>query len=602
MCAAHYFLNSAVHTLIHFGTNTAKQALGRLCIKQGLDPVGVIVVMITKTTMFKLDTFTETKELVQYDFVPYKEICSLFSMMIIQLNLKKLPTLQKVGFRKHLPFTFAVDEAHDALSSMTLAPSRNNILFEIHYAIDSNQKSSILQAFFDCHFLHCPRARTLSKPRSDESMQPTAKGVAVLHSFCMRVGMPTGLMPQIIKTAFNSMRLLPLERDKNNRIICSQALLVHVLCKLVGDPPRTWRPDAAPDPILFHVEDSGDEIGGLYGLDEASACFQLSAETFKLETSKQTSPYHHPYFTNPESDAQFQYYTSSFGARFHHIDGKYVASAKTLAQWICDCTAVATKGEAHRIVDMFINANFLQVFESQPGTVAKLVGGDPLYFVTEIDLSSTKDYDSRISGLQHVISDPGYKLLFKDFLSLTFCGENLEAYVNISKLTRGVTSLMANVAPLLSQTNLNMATQTKLVSVLKSLMFRAYLIYYSHFDTDSPSQLNIPYEMRIRISRAVSVARCVLDDSCSEQTSEIVNSVMSEPIRSLSSESSSVDTKEETPLIAELIALLGKLSRISKEFMEAEEALLRLLETDSFPNFIHSTLYQRFLHQIHTRC
>ncbi|KAJ9093491.1 hypothetical protein QFC19_008350 [Naganishia cerealis] len=197
-------------------------------------------------------------------------------------------------------------------------------------------------------------------------------------------------------------------------------------------------------------------------------------------------------------------------------------------------------------------------------------------------------------------------LLFKDFLSLTFCGENLEAYVNISKLTRGVTSLMANVAPLLSQTNLNMATQTKLVSVLKSLMFRAYLIYYSHFDTDSPSQLNIPYEMRIRISRAVSVARCVLDDSCSEQTSEIVNSVMSSPesLGSLNSDSLSVDKEEtqKTPLIAELIALLGKLSRISKEFMEAEEALLRLLETDSFPNFIHSTLYQRFLHQIHTRC
>lgn len=583
----------------------------RLGIRLHKTWLGYSVVMITKTTIFKLDTFAETEDLVQYDSVPYKEICSLFSMMIIQLNLKKLPRLQKVGFRKHLPFTFGVEEAQDALSSMRLAPSRNNTLFEIHYAVEPNQKSTILQAFFDCHFLHCPRARTVSSPRLGEFMQPTAKGVAVLHSFCMRVGMPTGLMPQIVKTAFNSMRLLPLERDKNNRIICSRALLVHVLCKLVGDPPRTWRPNAEPDPILFHIEETGDEIGGLYGLDEASACFRMSVESSKLETS----PYHHAYFTNPESDAQFQYYTSSLGARFHYFSGKYVASAKTLVQWICDCTAVATKGEAYRIVDMFIKANYLQVFESQPGTVAKLISGDLLYFVTEFEFeldcadSMAVHASSRIGGLHHVISDPGYKLLFKDFLSLTFCGENLEAYVNISKLTRGVNSLMANVAPLLSQTNLNMATQTKLVSVLKSLMFRAYLIYYSHFDTNSPSQLNLPYEMRNRISRAVLVARCVLDDSYSEQTSDIVNSVMSSPdtIRSLNSDILSVDIEEDpknqgTPLIAELIALIGKLSRISKEFVEAEEALLKLLETDSYPNFIHSTSYQKFLHQIHTRC
>lgn len=581
--------------------------MGRLCIKLGLGSACMklgLVVMITKTTMFKLDPFAETEHLVQYESVPYKEICSLFSMMILQLNLTKLPRTQKVGFRKHLPFTFAVEEAQDALSSMTLAPSRNNVLFEIHYAVDQTQKLPILQAFFDCHFLHCPRARTVSSPILGEFMQPTAKGVAVVYSFCMRVGLPTGLMPQIVKTPFNSMRLLPLERDKNNRIICSQALLVHVLCKLVGDPPRTWRPDAEPDPILFHPEEHADETGGSYGLDEASACFRMKVETCKLETS----PYHHAYFTNPESDAQFQYYTSALGARFHYINGKYVASAKTLVQWICDCTAVATKGEAYRIVDMFIRANYLQVFESQPGTVAKLVGGDPLFFVTEFHSAEPSMAESRI-GLHHVISDPGYKLLFKDFLSLTFCGENLEAYVNISKLTKGVNSVMANVAPLLSQTNLNMATQTKLVSVLKCLMFKAYLIYYSHFDTDSPSQLNIPYEMRMRICRAVSVARCVFEDSYSEQASGIVNSVMSSPesIRSLNTDNLSVDLAEDpktqnTPLIAELIALIGKLGRISKEFVEAEGAILKLLETDSFPNFIHSTLYQKFLHQIHTRC
>ena len=37
-----------------------------------------LVVMITKTTMFKLDPFAETEHLVQYESVPYKEICSLY--------------------------------------------------------------------------------------------------------------------------------------------------------------------------------------------------------------------------------------------------------------------------------------------------------------------------------------------------------------------------------------------------------------------------------------------------------------------------------------------------------------------------------------------
>lgn len=559
--------------------------------------------MIRKTTKFSTESIAESEVVVEYDSLPFKELCSMFSVMIISLKLRAGTNLLR--FSKQVPYLFRMEEVLNLLQEVALPPMREDTYFTIKYATDVPHIPQIVDAFFEAHLLHCPKSRTADLPKPGVSIQPTAKGVAVLHSFCMQVGVPLALMPQVVKSSYNSMRLVALERDRKDRLICSELLLVHIFCKVIGEQPRCWTPDSTADPVIQH-SNMVNAIGGCSGL-EGAACLTHSPRN---DGPPKTSPYHHPYFTNPDSDALSQYYTSSLGIRFHYVNGTYATTAKSMIQWVCDCTTVATKLEARQIVELLIQAGHVIPLKNKSGEAIKLATGDVLRSIKKFALEA-KDINVVASGEQElgrILEDPGYKLLFSDYLSLTFRDENLEGYTVISKLNKNIHAVLYSATTVLLKHACAHATSQKLISVLKSLLFRAYLIYLGYFDANSPCQLNIPYELRNRVGRAVSVVRCEIDDSYAKD--DIIQSVisLSDTDDSESSEVTRFPCCSEEPKCShqpvqrELIALLGRATRVFKEFMEAEATILKLLQTDTLPNFYHSTAYKNFVHQVRTHC
>lgn len=510
--------------------------------------------MITKITNFKIDGDLDGGSTVEYAVAPFKEICSLFAVMVVALELTVLPRQKRM--RKATAFSFSVDDAHAALSNMRVSPARNRVQIELQYVVEGHLVRRVMQSFFDAHLVHCPRARTSSRADPGLLLQPTAKGVAVVHQFCLDTGFGPLSMPPIVGSVYNSMRIIPLDRDKNDMLVCSRALLQYVHQRLVGSERRTWRPDAPPDPISGKMEAA--ELVNLSVSDDGLACFQMA---HLPPGEPRTSPYHHPYFTNPESDAHCQYYTAELGVRFMEIREKIAITTKGLCQWLCDCTAVASRGEAARMVDILVTSGHFAAVDK-----LRLPAGNPVYTPKAPDWTEDESTSPRIHSLQDVVADPGFRLLFQDHLASTFCAENLAAYTSISKLNRAIVQVVDSVVPLVTGKKVNSNTRTKLMQILHSLMAKALLVYNSHFDPDAPTQLNIPYDLKNRISHVVSPGR-------SESDSLVL---------------AGADLQVAT--------LVSRLHRISSEYTKAEAAVLRLLETDSLPNFVASAGYRRFLH------
>ena len=112
--------------------------------------------------------------------------------------------------------------------------------------------------------------------------------------------------------------------------------------------------------------------------DSVLLVIAISQNTPKLEThsvtdSKEmaTSPFHHRYFTNPESDAHSQYYVSSVGVRLlkdkivlvgpnKSVTVDYCISGKAIYQWILDCTDIINPNHAHEIARLLVKHNLIK--------------------------------------------------------------------------------------------------------------------------------------------------------------------------------------------------------------------------------------------------
>lgn len=226
-----------------------------------------------------------------------------------------------------------MEEAVAALTNLELEPGSRQVSIKCN--ISESRALSLLNQFMVARLIHCPEDRTRDCPAQNVPLQPTAKGVYVLSQHLMTApnsGSHSRHVTHLLESAHNTMECISLVRDSNDVVQTSKYLTLLLFQKLAGKHPN-----------LYKANDVGDLPNG------------------------KSSPYHHRYFTHPDSDALTQYYVSSVGVRLleNHVDGHvmYYFSGKAAWQWVMECCEVVSGIEIIDILQEFLNAGFIEHYD-----------------------------------------------------------------------------------------------------------------------------------------------------------------------------------------------------------------------------------------------
>ncbi|KAG5356268.1 Protein SST2 [Yarrowia sp. B02] len=202
--------------------------------------------------------------------------------------------------------------------------------------ISEARAQSLLAQFMVARLIHCPEDRTRDSPAQNVPLQPTAKGVYVLSQYLQANSAPGEKKhaAALLSSNHNTMACISLARDSNDAIQTSKYLTLLLFQRLAGKYPN-----------VYTANDIGDLPDG------------------------KASPYHHRYFTHPDSDAVTQYYVSRVGVRLLEasVDGHtvYYFSGKAVWQWVMECCEVVSGVEIVDILQEFLSAGFIQHFDPE---------------------------------------------------------------------------------------------------------------------------------------------------------------------------------------------------------------------------------------------
>ncbi|QEL58012.1 hypothetical protein CJJ09_000043 [Candidozyma auris] len=296
-----------------------------------------------------------TQEVKKIDLATRKNVSNIFESLILSLDLRDNPEKSKYSLfgKQHPPFSFSVDDALNKLSNLRLDIEVKVARTTITYSMKQSLAFDLLKQFFEAKLIHYPNSRTETKLERHGILQITPKGTAMVCAFCQSIGMSSKAIPSVVKSAFNSMELFILERSPvNHNILFSEYLVKMLFSWVMGPFPNVWSVDRQPDPISCVYYETGSD--GEYDFFNADEHRSQNGDGSTKESV--ISPFHHRYFTNPESDSHVQYYVSNTGVRlfkqkvFLNNDKKvivdYCVSGKAIVQWLCDCTSVRNAAEA----------------------------------------------------------------------------------------------------------------------------------------------------------------------------------------------------------------------------------------------------------------
>ncbi|CDK29530.1 unnamed protein product [Kuraishia capsulata CBS 1993] len=432
-----------------------------------------------------------------------KDIKDVFATLLLCLDLKEDAKLKTtlLGFQvqKSYPYSFTMERAVSQMEDLSVGSQLHDTNTTISYKIKAGLAKSLLELFMDAKLLHCPTDRTRHKPKAGCLLQPTPKGVYILHSFCKIIGIKGNRMPSILKSNFNSMILINFDRDpRTDTIIYSNYLLRLIFLKITEAEPNVWKPTNWPDPIP-PISDLNDE--DCFEFSSFSSHFDfssgISASPLKESTTfpspeqvksvtPMVSPFAHKFFTNPGSSAQIQYYVSNKGVRvfkdksFDCGEVDYCFTGKALIQWFMDCTDTMYPREAVGLAELLQKDQLIEPIVSPPSVNKKdhfLATADAYYTIgpmgreitywpikrferfsspsrtgngpskpepPSLEASEGSSSDSRSIpniSLLRVLRDPGLRYLFEAHLKEDFCSENLKVYTEIKNLERKMNAL-----------------------------------------------------------------------------------------------------------------------------------------------------------------
>lgn len=563
------------------------------------------------------------------------DLKDIYALMIIYLNLTPDGGggngTKFLGLSKTHPYTFTINAALLKLLNLQYSIDSSLSSISLCYNINQDIGISILNKFLVAKLIHFPNDRTRStfKPSTVLQMQPTPKGVAFVARFIEQRGVKMDKLPPILSSNLNSMQLFEFDRNYlNDKINYSSHLMKLLFMTMLGESPNVWYPNNKPD--LFTV-------ANLKGIIDSRGLAAITSFDINPEDQDRLlqSPFHHRYFTNPESDSHVQYYVSNTGIRISpNPSFSYrIMTGKSIVQWLMDCTDLLSTKQAIEIGNLFLRLQFL-TYASEPNSDGCFDDlNKAIYTLTPISRSFVSWYrkpskqslnnDIIRQSLQYklddFLKDSGLRKIFKLHLNNEFCSENLDAFMQLRLFNRKFT-LLNKLINVIGRSD---GYSEQLLKMARDCLSLAYNIYFTFLSSDASLVLNIDYLLRNAITK-ILIDNDDLDDirNYNNLTTPIMTNFpeTSNHNQEVDSQETSAEDDDNFSIFEdsrkssnfsgqkdsggsicssisfdkELHDIYLPLQRFAPISIEIMGNIYRLMEEDSFPKFINSQLFNDY--------
>ncbi|KAH7020367.1 regulator of G protein signaling domain-containing protein [Ilyonectria destructans] len=250
-------------------------------------------------------------------------------------------------------------------------------------------------------------------------------------------------------------------------------------------------------------------------------------------------------------------------------------TGKAGSDWLMDYATIIDQREAVEIASLFIKHNLMEqvtrdrayasqhpkcdVFQpTKTATYALTQHGKDILSNNALSRGTSRDgsdetsqrhhstKDSNTQRLDKILSDPTLRLLFRENLRETHCEENLAFYQEVDEYIRLCKAALRALQKEMTDDSMNKA---------KELLAQSYGIYNAFLAPGSPRELNIDHQLRKNLAGRMTKA------------------------------------------VAQDVILAETLQAVTLLLEDAQQAVFKLVASDSVPKFVHNIKYEYQLSQ-----
>ncbi|KAK0735734.1 regulator of G protein signaling domain-containing protein [Apiosordaria backusii] len=248
-------------------------------------------------------------------------------------------------------------------------------------------------------------------------------------------------------------------------------------------------------------------------------------------------------------------------------------TGKSATDWLMDCSTTVDRRETIEIASLFVEYDLMEAVQQDRSHMAQYPAHNlfqptkyAIYQVTAKgrDLvngglargrqSESEGHgggrsgiakDSNTQRLDKILNDPALRLLFRENLRETHCEENLSFYIDVDEFVRQCRTAIKSV----QRTPANASS----LDGIKEIMAQAYGIYNAFLAPGSPCELNIDHQLRNNLATRMTKA------------------------------------------VGQDVAMIDTLHEVTALFEDAQNAVFKLMASDSVPKFLRSPKYEQTL-------
>ncbi|KAK4171636.1 putative developmental regulator flbA [Triangularia setosa] len=247
-------------------------------------------------------------------------------------------------------------------------------------------------------------------------------------------------------------------------------------------------------------------------------------------------------------------------------------TGKSATDWLMDCSTTVDRRETIEIASLFVEYDLMEAVQQDRSHMAQYPAHNlfqptkhAIYQVTakgrdlvngalargrpsESDGHNTRSgiaKDSNTQRLDKILNDPALRLLFRENLRETHCEENLSFYIDVDEFVRQCRTAIKSV----QRTPANASS----LDGIKEIMAQAYGIYNAFLAPGSPCELNIDHQLRNNLATRMTKA------------------------------------------VGQDVAMIDTLHEVTALFEDAQNAVFKLMASDSVPKFLRSPKYEQTL-------
>ncbi|KAI0508775.1 regulator of G-protein signaling [Xylaria bambusicola] len=247
-------------------------------------------------------------------------------------------------------------------------------------------------------------------------------------------------------------------------------------------------------------------------------------------------------------------------------------TGKGCSDWLMDCCTTVDRRETYEMASLFVEYELMEsiqadraymatsssaaIFQPTKNAIYQLTTrGKEILSGTGRGRTSESEglgqsvrpgvaRDSNTQRLDKILNDAALRLLFRENLRETHCEENLSFYLDVEEFVRACVGAIKS-----AQKNPNSTS----MDGIKEIMAQAYGIYNAFLAPGSPCELNIDHQLRSNLATRMTKA------------------------------------------VGQDVAMIDTLHEVTGLFEDAQNAVFKLMASDSVPKFLRNTKYEHTL-------